>query len=140
MIRFWATPVSGAVQNCTSKVETYTFVKKEDRWFIHLPKYLEAGWSIQDLEMVEGAHKLLNTVSNGLDRVTLKLSRDEFEGAEVLELMEHCAAPKGGAVYLLETIQRKQTSAFIWICDLALFIFGDLPEHIFFQRIRSKKA
>lgn len=119
-------------------IQTHVFKKEEGRWYIHLPLYLEQGWSKQDLEMVEGADKLLNTIASGRNRVSLRLSTEPFEGADVLELMEHCPAPKGGAVYLLETCHGKDVGSYIWICDIALFVFGDMPEHIYFQRVSRR--
>jgi hypothetical protein len=120
-------------------IKTFTFKKEEGRWFIYLPEYLEHGWTKKDLEMVEGAHKLLNTIASGAPKVTLRLSTEPFDGADVLELMEHCPAPKGGAIYLLETCHGREISSFIWICDIALFVFGDLPEHIYVQRVRKAR-
>jgi hypothetical protein len=122
-----------------TEVKTYSFIKEEGTWYIHLPEYLEQGWSKKDLAMTEGAHKLLNTLAGGRYKVTLRLSREPFEGADVLELMEHCPAPKGGAVYLLESCHGKAISSFIWICDIALFVFGDMPEHIYVQRVGKRQ-
>jgi hypothetical protein len=121
----------------THVVETYTFKKEEGRWYIYLPEYLEQGWSKQDLEMVDGAHKLLQTIGYGRNKVMLRLSTERFEGADMLEVIELCEAPKGGAMYLLDTCQGKELNALIWICDIALFVFGDMPEHIYFQRVRK---
>jgi hypothetical protein len=118
-----------------ASIQTHVFKKEEGRWYIDLPEYLAQGWSKRDLEMVEGADKLLNTIANGGKRVTLRLSTEPFEGADALELMDHCEAPKGGAIYLLDTCHGKEIGAFIWICDIALFVFGDMPEYIYFQRV-----
>jgi len=116
-------------------VKTYTFIKEEGRWYIHLPKYLEQGWSKQDLEMAEGDHKLLNIISGGRKKLFLRLSKEPFEGADELELMEHCPAPRGGGVYLMESCRGKEISSFIWICDIALLVFGEMPEHIYVERV-----
>ena len=115
--------------------KTHVFKKEAGKWYIHLPQYLEQGWSKNDLQMEEGAHQLLSAVSSGRQRVTLKFSTRPFEGANELELMEHCAAPKGGAVYLMETCQGRATSSFVWFYDIALFVFGNFPDYIYVQRI-----
>jgi hypothetical protein len=120
-------------------VQTHIFKKEEGIWYIHLPEYLEQGWSKKELEMAEGAEKLLNTIANGRDRVMLRLSDAPFEGADNLELMEICDAPKGGAVYLLDTCHGKEIGSFIWICDIALFVFGDMPENIYFQSVKTQR-
>jgi hypothetical protein len=89
--------------------------------------------------MAEGAEKLLNTIAGGREIVTLQLSTEVFESADRLELMELCEAPKGGAIYLLDTCHGKEISSFIWICDIALFVFGDMPENIYFRRVSKPK-
>jgi hypothetical protein len=85
--------------------------------------------------MVAGSSKLLDTLANGRQKISLRMSTEPFESADVLKLMEHCPAPRGGAIYLLETCHGRNVSTFIWICDIALFVFGDMPEHIYVQRI-----
>lgn len=126
------------------KIQLHVFKKEEGIWYIHLPQYIEQGWSKKDLEMAEGADKLLNTIASGRHRVTLLLSTEPFAGADRLELIEHCKAPKGGAIYLLDTCHGKKIGSQIWVCDIALFVFGDMPENIYFQQVsrpyRNQKA
>ncbi|HVG15389.1 MAG TPA: DUF6717 family protein, partial [Chitinophagaceae bacterium] len=104
----------------------YTFIREGGRWYIYLTAYLNQGWGKQDLELVEGAQKVLNTLSNGAKKLRLNLSLEPFEGANVLELVEHCPAPKGGGIYLYNP-SAEHNSNLYWICDLALFVFGDIP-------------
>lgn len=113
----------------------YTFKREEGMWYIHLPCYLEQGWDKQDLRMAEGAHKFLNVVSNGAKKIRLRISLHPRDGAGKLELVEHCQAPKGGAVYLFTPPGQSQGALF-WICDLALFVFGDLPDWIYVERLQ----
>ncbi len=120
-------------------IETHEFKKEEGIWYIHLPQYLAQGWSKKDLEMAEGAEKLLNIIANGRDNVSIRLSTQPFKGADELELMELCEAPSGGAIYLLDTCHGKEIGSFIWVCDIALFVFGDMPENIYFQRVKNGK-
>jgi hypothetical protein len=133
------TPYPGKDKQTIHAVETFTFKKEEGRWFIYLPEYLEQGWSKDDLEMVDGAYRLLQIIAHGHHMITLRLSTEHFEGADVLELVDHCEAPKGGAVYRLDTCRGKKVDASIWICDIALFVFGDMPEYIYYQRVRNEK-
>ena len=121
-------------------IEVYNFRKESGRWYIDLPEYLEQGYRKTDLEMVEGTHKLLNTIAQGGNKITLRLSTKPFQGAGVLELQEHCDAPRGGAIYLMEGCQGRRLDSLIWICDIALFVFGDMPQQIFFQRINTERS
>lgn len=123
-----------------NEVKTYTFIKEDRRWYIDLPEYLEQGWSKADLEMMEGASKLLNTIAQGKNHVSLRMSTQPFKGADVLELMELCEAPRGGGIYLMELCHGRDVSTFIWICDIALFVFGDLPEQIYVQSVPNKTS
>lgn len=116
----------------------YTFKQEDRRWYIHLAPYLLPGWSKQDLELTEGAHKVLNTLSAGSKKLHLRLSLEQFEGANVLELVEHCPAPKGGGIYLFNP-EKEYNSNLYWICDLALFVFGDIPERIYVKRLPLKE-
>lgn len=121
----------------TYPVLEYTFRKEDDHWYIDLPEYLEQGYSKTDLALVEGTHKLLNTIAQGGNEITLQLSTDRFEGSDVLELQEHCEAPRGGAIYLMEGCQGRQMDMLLWICDIALLVFGDMPQQIYFKRIHT---
>ena len=129
--------VSNACVHPNAAIKTYAFIKEDRRWFIDLPEYLAQGWSKADLEMLEGASKLLNTLAQGRAKVVLRMSTQPFTGADVLELMELCEAPRGGGIYLMHTKQGRQLNTMIWICDIALFVFGDLPQHIYIQQVHE---
>jgi hypothetical protein len=118
--------------------QIHTFIKENGQWLIHLPEYLAQGWSKKDLTMKEGTSKLLNILAQGKASVSLRMSTDPFAGADRLELIEHCDAPGGGAVYLLESCHERNSSTMIWICDIALFVFGDMPEEFYVQQVPGK--
>ncbi|HVF97719.1 MAG TPA: DUF6717 family protein [Flavisolibacter sp.] len=127
------TEQKNTVQQGAEEKEVYTFKREEGRWYICLATYLSHGWSKRELELTEGAHKVLNMLSNGAKKLRLRLGHKPFEGANVLELVEHCPAPKGGGIYLLNP--EKQNHGLYWICDLALFVFGDIPDRIYVKRL-----
>jgi hypothetical protein len=114
--------------------DMYTFKREKGMWYIDLPWYLQHGWDKQDLRMVEGAHKFLNVISNGAKKIRLRISLQPQEEAGVLELVEHCLAPKGGAIYLFTSAKGHAHGTLFWICDLALFVFGDMPDRFYVQR------
>src|SRR4051812_32377130 len=100
-------------EKTTSRVHTsnepntiYSFTKEGQQWFIDLPDYIARGGSKFDLLMVEGADTLLNFIANGKKIVTIQMDRQPFDGAEVLELVELCEAPKGGGYYVLHTYNK----------------------------------
>ena len=88
--------------------------------------------------MVEGADTLLNFIANGKKIVTIQMDREAFAGAEMLELVELCEAPKGGGYYFLHTYNKQKIEKRIWLCDVTLFVFGDMPERIYYKKIRTR--
>ena len=115
----------------------YTFKREDGRWYIQLTGQLEQGWNKQDFELAEGEDKVLNVLSDGAKNLCLHLSLEPFEGANVLELVEHCPAPKGGGIYLYNPLGEHHSRLY-WICDLALFVFGDIPERMYVERLSLK--
>lgn len=114
------------------QTDTFTFIREDGKWYIYLQNYLDCGWAVQDFELIEGAHKILNTLSNGAKKLQLKLSSEPFEGSKLLQLIEHCEAQEGGGIY---TLKSSSSATRYWICDFALFVFGHLPEQIYIQRL-----
>jgi hypothetical protein len=130
---------SAATATASSQTNSvYTFVKEGSQWFIDLPEYLAQGGSKADLQMVEGADELLQFIAGGKKRITLQLDREPFEDADVLELVELCAAPMGGGYYRMHMYRNQRIEKRIWLCDVTLFVFGDMPEHIYFRKIGAK--
>lgn len=122
----------------TAEQDVFTFKRENGQWYVHLPVYLNQGWSKEDLQMVEGAHKFVNRISKGAQKVRLRLNTDPFTGSDVLQLVEHCTEPKGGAIYKFVQDGDSRSGLLFWICDLALFVFGDMPERIYVQRLPAK--
>ncbi|HET7897777.1 MAG TPA: DUF6717 family protein [Flavisolibacter sp.] len=121
------------VDRTFATIHAHQFIKEEGTWYIHLPEYLARGWRKSDLAMLEGTGKLLNILAQGRNKLDLQLSREPFPGAFMLELVEHCPAPQGGGIYLMEKCRGRSVDLLIWICDIALFVFGDMPEQIYLQ-------
>lgn len=124
--------VRDALHSGHADQRTYTFIKEDTTWYIDLPSYLEQGGDKEDLRLRAGTNRLLTILAGKRRRVTVTIDTDPFEGAEVLELVAHCEAPRGGAIYLMET--GREASVLIWICDIALFVFGDMPATIYFKK------
>lgn len=111
---------------------TYTFVKEDTTWYIDLPDYLAQGGEREDLRLRAGTNRLLKMLAGKSRTVAVTIDSEPFEGAGVLELVDHCPAPRGGAIYLME--RGHEASVLIWICDIALFVFGDMPTRIYFKK------
>ena len=60
------------------------------------------GGHREDLEMNEGAKEVLNLLAAGRKVVSLQIDEQPFDGADTLELLRLCHAPKGGGRYLLK--------------------------------------
>lgn len=113
---------------------THTFIKEDNRWYIDLPEYIQKGGSKDHLEMVEGAGVMLNILAQGRKTVTITMDTQPFEQADVLDLVELCDAPLGGGYYMMRTFNGKKINKKMWLHDVTLFIFGDMPQHIYVHK------
>lgn len=119
--------------------DIYYFRRLDGRWYIDLPGYENTeGVARADLELTQGAPKFLNSMANGAYNLQLRLTTEPADGLDFLELVDHCDAPRGGAVYEFVAVNQQSQGSLFWICDLALFVFGDMPERIYVERIGPK--
>lgn len=112
----------------------YRFYKDEYGWFIDLP-----GWEGEkyDLQMVAGADTFLDLLSQGENDVYVTLSTEPFDNCEVL-LFEHYGRLEAwelgeGAWYVLSTYKGQHYDLKMWLCDVTKFVFGNLPDKIYFK-------
>lgn len=89
-------------------MKTYKFNKTANDWFIDLPEYLDEGGSIGDLQMVDGADKMLDMMSNNKDSVMVTVSKEEFDRSDALVLSEKCDPLIGGGYYLMKTYEGQE--------------------------------
>lgn len=114
-------------------MKPYKFIKEGRNWYIDLPEYLEAGGSKGDLQMVEGADTMLDTIADGAEEVSLVLDRAPFAGSDELILVERCEPYIGGGYYNLRTFEGKMIDKTMWLCAVTEYVFGDLPDRIFIK-------
>lgn len=69
--------------------------------------------------------------------VLLEISREEFEGADVLVLTEKCDPYVGGGYYLMKNYEGREINRSMWLCQVTEFVFGDIPEKIFVKRVST---
>lgn len=112
----------------------YKFTKSGYDWYIDLPEFIEQGGSIGDLQMVDGADKMLDLMAGNETSVTLCISKDQFQEADVLELTEKCDPYVGGGYYILKNYEGKEINRTMWLCKVTEFVFGDIPLQIFIKR------
>lgn len=117
-------------------MKPYTFIKTGRDWYIDLPEFIEQGGSAGDLQMVDGADKMLDMMAGEEHSVMLYVSRDPFDGADLLSLTEKCDPYMGGAYYFMKTYEGQEVNRTMWLCQVTEFVFGDLPPEIFVKRER----
>jgi hypothetical protein len=115
-------------------MQTHTFLKEQGQWFIDLPEYIAGGGTKADLQMVEGADTMLDTIAGGKHRVTITLDTTPFNGADELTLLELCDPVVGGGYYLLKSFEGKETMQQMWLCAVTEFVFGYIPSKIFIKK------
>lgn len=116
-------------------MQKHRFLKEERNWYIDLPEFIEGGGNKGDLQMVEGADTMLETISGNGQDVTLLIDRNPFDGADKLVLTEKCDPIVGGGYYNLKLFEGKEINQNMWLCAVTEYVFGDLPDQIFIKRV-----
>ncbi|RYG13450.1 MAG: hypothetical protein EOO07_17690 [Chitinophagaceae bacterium] len=112
-------------------MQDFRFYKKGEEWWMDLP-----GWEgdPEDLQMIEGADKWLELLSDKKAEVSILLTNENFKDAEMLSLMRIREANfGGGGIYFLENYQGKKTHLKLWLCHVTEFVFGEIPQRIYFK-------
>lgn len=131
-----------------------TFVREEgDRWYIDLPSW---PWHHANLEMVCGADRMLEILSEGRDTVRLqvKVSPTQFSETEVeemikdgwIELTQIKSSLTGGATYItrgekmkdffrVHPVTHERSPRTVWLCPVTLFVVGQYPKYFYVKVI-----
>jgi hypothetical protein len=115
-------------------MKTYKFIKTGQDWYIDLPEYIEQGGSAGDLQMIDGADKMLDMMAEGKNSVTLNIAREQFERSDILILTEKCDPYIGGGYYIMKQYEGQEINRTMWLCQVTEFVFGDIPPLIFVSR------
>ena len=100
-------------------------------WYIILPEW---KGDPDDLQMVEGADQWLDLLSNKRTEISLTLSTQTFEDAEILSLIRLREENLGGGgIYYLESYEGKKIGLKLWLCEVTQFVFKDIPQKIYFK-------
>lgn len=108
------------------------FIKEDtNRWYIDLPPWTGDK---ADLEMVCGADNILDILADNANEVTLDVYEDPFQGCEELEMVNLATDLGNGAYYLLKNYKGEEANLELWLCDVTAFVFGYLPNKIYFKQ------
>ena len=103
-----------------------TFEKWENgQWFVVLPEY---DGDQEDLEMVDGADKLLDFLTTDGLYVTADISLEELSDSIVLEMAAH---DEMGGTYRVDNLEGFNQD--VWLCNVMHFLFGKHPDIIYFK-------
>ncbi len=120
-----------------SVIKSYRFLKTGTEWHMDLPEYIERGGAAVDLQMVEGADKMLDMMAGTENTVVLSIAKEPFEGADVLILTAKDDTQKGGGYYIMKQYQGQEINLSMWLCKVTEFVLGEIPPKIFVRREKS---
>lgn len=116
--------------------KTFRFYKDEKGlWFIDLPEWTGLK---SDLQMVLGADNMLDIIAQGDNTVSLYLSTEPFEGANILTWFTDGIpgdSSMGGGMYRLHQYKGIVFDLDMWLCDVTKFVFGEMPKLIYFIHV-----
>lgn len=114
-------------------MRTYRFYKDEYGWFIDLKWF---PFNRAHLAMVCGADELLDIVSDGADEVYLDVSTKPIDNNFTCLHRVQKLGLLNGAVYTPSSLITLKNDIFqpnqLWLCAVALLVFGHYPEKIYF--------
>jgi hypothetical protein len=126
-----------ATANAPKGTPAFTFTLQDGVWNMELP-VSPSSLLITKIPIQPGGDEdWLQLLAGRRSSITLFLDTEPFEGAGVLVLEELCTGPEGGAFYRMEFYGGRFINKRIWVCDVSLCIFGDLPPRIFFRKKRK---
>lgn len=102
----------------------------DNRWYVFLPEWLGEK---ADLEMVSGADTMLDIISQGETEIRVAFSLSPFDDSNKLTMIRLATELDNGAYYLLDHYNGIDLNLELWLCDVTKFVFGDLPELIYFR-------
>lgn len=115
-------------------MKVYKFIKTGHEWYIDLPEFIEQGGSIGELQMVDGADKMLDMMAGNDDSVVIYIAKEQFDGADILTLTEKCDPNIGGGYYMMKEYEGQEINRTMWLCQVTEFVFGEIPPQIFVKR------
>ena len=81
--------------------------------------------------ILEDADHLFELMAQGKGEVMVQVEKEPFHKSAVLKLTSLCTTSPGGGYYQLFNHRGKLILSRLWLCDMPLVLFGDIPEKIF---------
>jgi uncharacterized protein DUF6717 len=110
----------------------YHFLKGIKGWQLKQEKSRESNELI-----LRDAEVLLKVLPIQENEVEIKMETLPFRKAGLLELVRIGTASPGGGYYRWFNRKGKLIQAELWLCDLPLLLFGDIPDKIFLRIIHT---
>lgn len=119
----------------------------ENQWFIDLPEYLIHGEGPNgiepneaDLQMVLGADKFLDELSEEGNEVYLLISTDVKEIRDYEELPMFAKhgwdwISRANYVETFNGCYYTNGARYLWLCPVTEFIFGEYPKNIYYKKV-----
>lgn len=105
-------------------ISKFKFKKLSDRWFIDIPY----SGSVDDLEMVYGADKLLDYIdTNKVGEVELSVFTQCEDSSTIISKVEENEI---GATYFVDGYTFRGN---IWLCNVTKLLFGEFPDTFYVQ-------
>ncbi len=116
---------------------TFRFYKTPSKeWFVDLPEW---PGDIGELQMVEGADTFLDMLSDNANGCLVEMTDEKANDREVLKLVHIRETNLGsGGDYLLELYKGKPVHHKLWLCGVTEFVFGKMPQEIWFRKIKDQ--
>ena len=121
-----ASKAAGKIAGNTSEL-TMRFYKEDLLWYADVN-----GWPGPKnmLLMVDGADAFLDHLSGYGEEITLDLSLDPKAGYEVLNYIH--PHPAGDGAYYMADMNGRQHK--LWLCGVTEFVFGYMPEEVWYEQ------
>jgi hypothetical protein len=116
-----------------TSITTRCFTRRNDHCFVGVSE----GGVVPDQQMLDDTIEVLEKIGRGDQSLVLELDTRPIAEASVLKLLRFGDTGLGGGYYRLCNYYGKVLKHKVWLCDMPLFIFGDMPEKIYLKRIHG---
>jgi len=105
------------------------------KWYVVLPEW---EGNKEDLQMVLGADILLDLLATD-NKLEIEVGLTRFDNSDKLKLIKECDTIEndgcGGGDYLLKFLENKEINLALWLCDVIVYVFGNIPKEIYFKKL-----
>lgn len=104
---------------------------EEDKWYADLPRWIEEGGSVEELEMVSGADVWLDVISCMKKEITLQIDTQRFKNfTDKLLYIGDCPDHVEG------TYITYPEHFDMWLCGVTKWLFGNYPQAIYYKIVK----